>query len=154
MNQLTFLKVKTSVTLRAIHKGASLTDWTCWVLHSSAKNFFHYVLILPLLSQLVNNKYIQNTILQSKNQSDVFSGYKSFHDVSFPREISFLCGSELKLPLILYIDDFKVCNPLGIWRSIKSQLCTGCLQTYLQCGYPKVLEPLLQDLLLYQVWAK
>lgn len=37
-----------------------------YILHSSDKKTFHYVLILPLLSQLVNNKHIQNTILQNK----------------------------------------------------------------------------------------
>lgn len=135
----------------------------------ATKKTFHDVQILPLLSQLVNNKHIQNTILQSKRPSAVSSGYKSFHDGSFLRENSFLRGGELKLPLILYIDDFEVCNPLGtsrkkhkitavhwVFADIPATLRSSLVSIYLailckaddvnQYGYPKVLEPLLKDL--------
>lgn len=137
------------------------------ILHNSDKKTFHYVPI-PLLSELVNNKHIQNTILQSKRPSDVSSGYKSFHDGSFLRKNSFLCGGELKLQLILYIDDFEVCNPLGtsrkkhkitavywVFADIPPTLRSSLVSIYLailcktddvnQYGYPKV-DPLLKDL--------
>lgn len=88
-----------------IKEHLSPTEPVEYILHSGEKKTFQYVPILPLLSQLVNNRHIQTTILQNKSPSDVSSGYKSFHDGSFLRENSFLCGGELKLPLILYIDD-------------------------------------------------
>ncbi len=87
-----------------------------YILDSTEKKSFQYIPILPLLSQLVNNSHIQNTILQNKKPSDASSGYKSFNDGSLLRENSFLCEDELKLPLILYIDDFEICNPLGTSR--------------------------------------
>lgn len=69
-----------------------------YILHSGDKKTFHYVPILPLLSQLVKNKHIQNTIMQNKSPSDVSSAYKSFHDGSFLRANSFLHGGEFRLP--------------------------------------------------------
>lgn len=140
-----------------------------YILHSSDKKTFHYVPILPLLSQLMGNKHIQNTMLQSKRPSDVSSAYKSFHDGSFLKENNFLCGGELKLPLILYIDDFEICNPLGtsrkkhkitavywVFADIPATLRSSLVSIYLailckavdvnKYGYAKVLEPLLKDL--------
>ena len=81
----------------------------------------------------------------------------------------FLSGEELKLPLILYIDDFEVCNPLGTSRKkhkvtavywvfvdIPATLRSTLTSIYLailckaddvkQYGCSKVLEPLLKDL--------
>ena len=117
----------------------------------------------------MNNRHIQDTILQNRRPSDVSSGYKSLRDGLFLRENDFLCGDELTLPLILYIDDFEVCNPLGtsrkkhkvtavywVFADIPPTLRSTLTSIYLailckaddvkQYGYPKVLEPLLQDL--------
>lgn len=147
----------------------SPTEPVEYILDSTEKKTFQYVPILPLLSQLVNNRHIQNTIFQNKRPSDVSSGYKSFHDGSFLRENSFLCEGELKLPLILYIDDFEVCNPLGtsrkkhkvtavywVFADIPATLRSTLTSIYLtilckandvnQYGYAKVLDPLLKDL--------
>ncbi len=91
------------------------------------------------------------------------------HDGSYLKENSFLSGDELKLPLILYIDDFEVCNPLGtsrkkhkvtavywVFADIPATLRSTLTSIYPailckaddinQYGYPKVLEPLLGDL--------
>lgn len=117
----------------------------------------------------MNNSHIQNTILQNKKPSDASSGYKSFNDGSLLRENSFLCEDELKLPLILYIEDFEICNPLGtsrkkhkvtavywVFADIHATLRSTLTSIYLtilckandvnQYGYAKVLDPLLRDL--------
>lgn len=59
------------------------------------KKTFQYVPILPLLSQLVDKRHIQNTILQHKRPSEVSSGYKSFNDGALLRQKTFLCEDEL-----------------------------------------------------------
>lgn len=147
----------------------SLTEPVEYILGSDKEKTYQYVPILPLLSQLVNNRHIQDTILQNRRPFDVSSGYKSLHDGLFLRENNFLCEDELRLPLILYIDDFEVCNPLGtsrkkhkvtavywVFADIPATLRSTLTSIYLailckaddvkQYGYPKVLEPLLQDL--------
>ncbi|XP_036973983.1 uncharacterized protein LOC119030471 [Acanthopagrus latus] len=139
------------------------------ILDSTENKTFQYVPILPLLSQLVDKRHIQNTILKNKRPSDVSSEYRSFHDGSLLRENSFLCEGELKLPLILYINDFEVCNPLGtsrkkhkvtavywVFADIPATLRSTLTSIYLsmlckandvkQYGYAKVLDPLLKDL--------
>lgn len=145
----------------------SLTEPVEYILESGKKTF-QYIPILPLLSQLVNNRHIQDTILHSRS-TDVSSGYRSLHDGSFLRDNSFFCGDEVKLPLILYIDDFEICNPLGtsrkkhkvtaiywVFADIPATLRSTLTSIYLallckaddvkQYGYTKVLEPLLRDL--------
>ncbi|CAL9691333.1 unnamed protein product [Knipowitschia caucasica] len=140
-----------------------------YILDSREKKSLQYVPILPLLSQLLDKKHIRNAILQHKKPSEVSSAYKSFNDGSLLKENAFLCEDELKLPLILYIDDFEVCNPLGtsrkkhkvtavywVFADIPATLRSTLTSIYLnilckandvkQFGYAKVLDPLLKDL--------
>lgn len=41
--------------------------------------------------------------------------YKSFYDGAFFKENDFLCQQK-SISLILYIDEFEICNPLGTSR--------------------------------------
>lgn len=82
---------------------------------------------------------------------------------------AFFSGEELTLPLILYIDEFEICNPLGtsrkkhkitsaywVFADIPATLRSTLTSIYLailckatdvnQYGYQTVLEPLLRDL--------
>lgn len=161
----------------------SPTEPVEYILDSTENKTFQYVPILPLLSELLNKRHIQKTILENKRSSDVSSGYKSFHDGSFLRENSFLCEGENKLPLILYIDDIpdnslgtsrkkhKVTAVYCVFADIPATLRSTLTSIYLtilckandvnQYGYAKVLDPLIKDLksfedmvFLFQVWAK
>ncbi|KAK3524166.1 hypothetical protein QTP70_018540, partial [Hemibagrus guttatus] len=49
----------------------------------SKKKTFQYVPILPLLSQLLNNRHIHDTVLQNRQPFDVSLEYKSLHDGQF-----------------------------------------------------------------------
>ena len=62
-----------------IKEHLSMTEPVEYILDVDEKKAFQYVPILPLSSQLVNNKHIQDTILQNRKQSDASSGYKSLH---------------------------------------------------------------------------
>ncbi|XP_026099560.1 uncharacterized protein LOC113070477 [Carassius auratus] len=147
----------------------SLTEPVEYILDCSKNATLQYVPILPLLSQLLNNGHIQDTILHNRRPCNVSSEYRSLHDGSFYKENCFLSGDELKLPLILYIDDFEICNPLGTSRKkhkvtgvywvladIPATLRSTLSSIYLailckaddvkQYGYPKMLLPLLKDL--------
>ncbi|XP_037401910.1 uncharacterized protein LOC119265406 isoform X2 [Pygocentrus nattereri] len=152
-----------------IKEHLSLTEPIEYILDGSEKKTFQYVPILPMLSQLLSNRHIEDTILQNRKPSDDFSGYRSLHDGSFLKQNTFFCGQELKLPLVVYIDDFEVCNPLGtsrkkhkvtavywVFADIPATLRSTLTSIYLavlcktadvnQYGYPKVMEPLLRDL--------
>lgn len=147
----------------------SLTEPVEYIIDSSQEKTFRYVPILPLLSQLLSNRNTLDIILQNRSQSNALSEWRSLHDGSLYKENSFLSCDELRLPLILYIDDFEVCNPLGtsrkkhkvtclhwVFADIPAALRSTLSSIYLaipckandvnQYGYPKVLEPLLKDL--------
>lgn len=86
---------------------------------------FQYVPILQLLSQILdrNDEALRNT--QSSK-----SIYESFCDGSHFKRSIFFSGDGVRIPIILYIDDFEVCNPLG--TSIKKHKVTdsGCWETF------------------------
>lgn len=145
-----------------------------YVLDEKENKSCQYVPILKSLQQLLDRKDVANKIENHRAfQSNEITGeqhtYKSFQDGSHFKENSFLAGDEVRILLTLYIDDFKVCNPLGTSRR-KHKLC-GIYWTlsnlppgshsvlssiYLallsksddmkKYGYDQVLQPLLQDL--------
>lgn len=147
-----------------------VTEPVEYSLGGNDRQTFQYIPILPLLSELLNNRHIQATVLQNRGPSvGASSVYRSFHDGSCFRENRFLCGTELTISLILYIDDFEICNPLGtsrkkhkvtgvywVFADIPAYLRSTLSSIYLAIlcktkdisthGYRKVLEPLLRDL--------
>lgn len=147
----------------------SLTEPVEYILDGSKGKTFQYVPILPLLSQLVDSQHIQDVILQKRSHSDTSPIYRSLHDGLHLSNNCFFSDEEVKLPLILYIDDFEVCNPLGtsrkkhkvtavywVFADIPATLRSTLTSIYLAIlckaddvkhyGYPTVLEPLLRDL--------
>lgn len=129
---------------------------------------FQYVPILKALSQVLNNKQNQEKLLDAARNSATVSHYQSFHDGSnFQKNVFF--SEEDRLSLILYIDDFEICNPLGTSKKkhkvtavywilgnspAQSQSALTSINLAVLCkavdtktfGYQKVLEPLLLDL--------
>lgn len=115
----------------------------------------------------MKNKDIVEGILSKHSNS---TGYiKSIFDGKCFKKNDFYAGEETRLSIILYVDDFEVCNPLGTsrkkhkitavywvlanWLS-KLQSALSSIQLALLCKavdvkqfeYKAVLEPLLKDL--------
>lgn len=125
-----------------------------------------YVPILQSLSQILSVKDIQEkTFSSSCTTHNCF--YKTFHDGTHLKENELFSTEEITLPLLLYINDFEVCNPLGTSRkkhkitgvywvlaNVPPQFRATLKSIYLallckavdvkKYGYEAVLEPLLK----------
>lgn len=129
---------------------------------------FQYIPILQSLQQLLNDKDIASWILT--RHSSTASQLSSFHDGEYYKSNEFHANGELRISLILYVDDFEICNPLGTSRKkhkvtavywviadvpseLRSQLTSINLALLCKAndikkfGYDTVLEPLLNDLI-------
>ncbi|XP_049330682.1 uncharacterized protein LOC111195788 isoform X1 [Astyanax mexicanus] len=138
-----------------------------YILDAKEGKTFQYVPILQSLSQILKNSDIQEKVFRERPCSSC--RYNSFRDGSHFQENQFLSGEELRLSILLYSDDFEICNPLGTSRKkhkvtsvywvladIPSVLRSTLSSIYLavlckaddikKFGYPRVLEPLLNDL--------
>ena len=127
---------------------------------------FQYVPILKSLSQLLSQKDILEKAFTSYTTEE--GSYKSFHDGTHYKENALFSSEEVSLPLIIYIDDFEICNPLGTSRkkhkitavywvlaNVPSEsrstlrsiyLAVLCKAVDAKKRYEAVLEPLLNDL--------
>ena len=82
-----------------------------YILDLQKNKTFHYVPILKTLQEIVKNKDVAEGILSRDLNS---TGYiKSIFDGKHYKENDFYAGEETRLSIILYADDFEVCNPLG-----------------------------------------
>lgn len=125
---------------------------------------------VPLQHML--QKRLNKTVILDKAMSEevhVSNEYRSYADGDHFKENCLLSGDKFTIALILYLDDFKVANPLGTskqkhkmcavylvianipakYRStlITIQLAILCnTSTNKQCGYEKVLQPLIHDI--------
>lgn len=139
-----------------------------YILDEKECKTFQYVPILQLLLQVLNNKNIQERISETDRTSVRTTQYSSFKDGRIFQKNVFFCEED-RIRIILYIDDFEVCNPLGTSRkkhkitavywmlgNIPSQGQSTLTSIYLAVlckavdtktfGYEKILEPLLTDL--------
>lgn len=126
-----------------------------------------YVPILQMIQEIFKHTDILDRIKETKASQD--GHYMSHKDGKYFQENTLLSSSELSLPLILYIDDLEIANPLGTSRKIHKlcsvywifadlpatyrsalhviQLAALCKVPDLHsCGYQRALSPLLQDL--------
>lgn len=71
---------------------------------------YQYVPILQTLRHILNNKDVAHEVLKKTVSS---TQYKSFQDGKYFKENPFFAVEEPRIALILYVDDFEVCNPLG-----------------------------------------
>lgn len=142
-----------------------------YILDAEENRSFQYIPILQSLSHILKNSDIQEKVLKSRStrHCDSSCQYTSFRDGSNFKENTFLSGEELRLSLLLYSDDFEICNPLGtsskkhkvtgvywVFADIPSVLRSRLSSIYLavlckatdvkKFGYVKILEPLLNDL--------
>lgn len=126
-----------------------------------------HVPILEMIQKMFQHTDILNRIMETNISHQGL--YTSHKDGSYFQENELLSSSELSLPLILYIDDLEIANPLGTSRKIHKlcavywvfadlpskyrsglhviQLAALCKVPDLQrCGYQRAFGPLLQDL--------
>lgn len=145
----------------------SIVEPVEYILDKKEGKSFQYVPILQSLSEILKDSDIQEKLL-TPNYSHSCD-YTSFHDGSHFKENRFLSGEEFRISLLLYCDDFEICNPLGTSRKkhkvtgvywvladIPALLRSTLSSIYLailckaddikQFGYPQVLDPLLTDL--------
>lgn len=152
-----------------------------FVLDPKEKKTFQYVSILKSLQQILE---CQTVLDQARNLNDTdelkqpteqngsVHVYKSFYDGAFFKENDFLCQQK-SISLILYVDDFEICNPLGTSRR-KHKICgiywvlgnlpplyhSSLSSIYLAAliksddlksfGYENVLKPLINDLVILE----
>lgn len=138
-----------------------------YILDPVANRSSQYIPAVHTLQNLFNNPDIVQSILTKQSDSKHLA---SSHDGKFYKGNELLCSEEPTLSLILYIDDFEVCNSLGTSRKKKlkvtavywvledvppeqrSQLTSIYLALLCkavdvkQFGYVNILEPLLKDL--------
>lgn len=122
---------------------------------------------MPSLVQVLSKSFQENTFEGEKKTENDFK-YQTFRDGSHYQN-KFFSVEENRVSLILYIDDFEVCNPLGtsqkkhkvtavywVLGNIPVQLRSTLTSIYLailckaedtkQFGFQRVLEPLLTDI--------
>lgn len=127
-----------------------------------------YVPILPMIQLLFKHTDVLDRIKESHSSQS--GQYTNHRDGLYFQENELLSASEeFKLPLLIYIDEIEVANPLGTSRKIHKlcsvywvladlpskyrsalhviQLALLCKVPDVQkCGYESVLGPLMQDL--------
>lgn len=127
-----------------------------------------YVPVLQMLQAMFKNTDLLEKIQEANPSSPGM--YMSYEDGTYFKENNFLSeAGELKLSLILYVDDLEIANPLGTSRKIHKlcavywllanlpskyrsslhviQLALLCKVSDVQrCGYESILSPLLKDL--------
>lgn len=80
-----------------------------------------YVPMLEMIQKIFQHTDILDRIKETKSSEK--GHYMSHQDGSYFQENNLLSSSELSLPLILYIDDLEIANPLGTSRKIH-KLCS------------------------------
>lgn len=118
---------------RYLKEHFSIVEPLEYILDAREGKTFQYVPILQSLSHILKDSDIQEKVL--KNAGHGSSGqYTGFRDGSHFKENTFLSGEELRRSLLLYCDDFEVCNPLGTSR--KKHKVTGVY--WVLAGIPSV----------------
>lgn len=145
-----------------------------YISDKESNHTYQYIPLLQTLQQLLTKNGIVDDIVenynaQSKETETMQQEYRSFQDGEFFKQNQFLSADELRITVMLYTDEFEVCNPLGTSKK-KHKLCAVywilsnlsqdqhsslssiylailCKSSYVkEYGYEKVLEPLLCDL--------
>lgn len=95
-----------------------------YVLNSQNGKSFQYISILKSLQQILSCQTFLEKAINLKSHHQIQSDeiqYKSFYDGTNYKE-NLKLSKECAISLILYIDDFEICNPLGTSRK-KHKIC-------------------------------
>ena len=86
-----------------------------YVLDLNENRTFQYVPILQSLLQILGNKDVLEKAFTRIRPLGTSTKYESFYDGNIFRQNPFF-SEELRLSIVLFVDDFEVCNPLGTSR--------------------------------------
>lgn len=141
-----------------------------YVLDREENRSFQYVPILKSLLQVLSQKEIRDLILKNREaQSNSETQYRAFSDGIYYKTNELFSAEDPTIAIILYVDDFEICNPLGTSRKkhkvtavywvladvpalLRSSLTSIFLAILCKAddvkrfGYSTVLQPLLKDL--------
>lgn len=141
-----------------------------YVLSKEENRSFQYVPILKSLLQALTRKEIRDLIFHDgEAQSNNDTQYRALSDGMYYKTNKLFSGEDPTIAIILYVDDFEICNPLGTSRKkhkvtavywvldgvpalLRSSLTSIFLPILCKAddmkrfGYGTVLEPLLKDL--------
>lgn len=141
-----------------------------YVLDREENRSFQYVPILKSLLQVLSQKEIRYLILKNREaQSNSETQYRAFSDGIYYKTNELFSAEDPTIAIILYVDDFEICNPLGTSRKkhkvtavywvladvpalLRSSLTSIFLAILCKAddvkrfGYSTVFEPLLKDL--------
>lgn len=81
-----------------------------YVLEPNEKRSFQYIPILQSLIQILGKENLREKVL-SEEQNKSSTKYESYRDGIIYKENSFY-SEELRITLVLCVDDFEICNPL------------------------------------------
>lgn len=138
-----------------------------YILEPNEKRSFQYVPVLKSLIHILGKEDLREKVL-SKEKDKSSTKYESYQDGTIYKDNSFY-SEDLRITLVLYIDDFEICNPLGTSRkkhkitalywvfgniphSSRSTLTSVYLALLCKAvdikrfGYKEVLAPLLKDI--------
>lgn len=96
-----------------------------YILDAKENRTFQHIPVFQSLQQLLSKEHILDQVIENKiaqEKTSVASGtsdchyFKSFQDGLFYSQGDFWSQEELRISLNLYLDDFKICNPLGTSR--------------------------------------
>lgn len=94
-----------------------------YLLRAKDRRTFQYIPILKSLHAVLKKKEIQDLLTHSCETHS--SEIKSFHDGKYFKANTLLTENNPNISLILYVDDFEVCNPLGTSRKKTQKLYTA-----------------------------
>lgn len=147
-----------------------------YILDAQKKRTFQYIPLLQSLQHLLSQEGVLDHIETPRTQDQPLSGlkeYRTIRDSKYFKQNTFLSSENYKIAINLYVDDFEICNPLGTSPK-KHKLCgvywvlgnlppgshskLSSIYLAVLCksddakafGYRKVLEPLLQDLIILE----
>lgn len=93
-----------------------LVEPTEYLLSVGERRSFQYVPILKSLHEVLKKKEIQYLLSQTSETDGSETQYKSFHHGTNFKNNKLLSVESPVISLILYVDDFEVCNPPGTSR--------------------------------------
>ncbi len=86
-----------------------------YILEPNEKRSFQYIPILQSLVQILGKENLREKVLIKEQDQLSSIQYGSYRDGTVYKENSFY-SEELRIALVLYVDDFEICNPLGTSR--------------------------------------
>ena len=88
-----------------------------YVLSKEENRSFQYVPVLKSLLQVLTQKQIQDFIFpDGEAQTNNDTQYRAFSDGIYYKTNVLFSGEYPTIAIILYVDDFEICNPLGTSR--------------------------------------